>query len=191
MSERRWQGGLLQVYVEGSGSDPMAGLRNGGFGILLRDIELATLVAVAEGEKDRLAVDLDSIAGIEADDAGARFVMERLGIGVVATRRPAIAALVAAAGGFGLAQIFAFDSTGLRRAQEGHAELPGVGTMISPGPVLSHLTEADVAALPRPIVADGLIDGLDRARAILRVADSVVVDLECARELLASRAMRS
>ncbi len=188
MAERRWQGTLERIYVEACAPESIAGFRHSGFGVLLRDLELSTLVAVADGPTDRFAVDLDSVAGLEADDAGVRFVMERLGILVVITRRPAIAALAAARGGLGLAQVFAFDSTGLRRAHETDRPEPGVGTVVSPGPVLSHLTREDLASLPRPIVADGLIDGAERALGILRLADSVVVDLETAREVLSAPA---
>ena len=130
-------------------------------------------------------MDLESVDGLGADDAAARFVVEKLGIRIVMTRRPALAALVAEAGGLGLVHVFAFDSTGLGRALESHPARPRVGTVISPGPVLSHLTAADLERLPRPLVADGLIDAPDRARRLLAVADSVVVSPDCARGLAA------
>jgi glycerol-3-phosphate responsive antiterminator len=174
------------VFVVGSGREPLAGAADLEFGILLRDLDLMTLVAVAEAGTERIAVDLDSVYGLGADDAAAKFVVERLGIRIVMTRRPSLAALVAESGGLGLVRVFAFDSTGLERALESHPARPRVGTVISPGPVLSHLTAADLERLPRPIVADGLIDAPDRARRLLAVADSVVVDPECARGLAAA-----
>jgi glycerol-3-phosphate responsive antiterminator len=176
---------LPTVFVVGSGRDPLAGLGDLEFGILLRDLDLMTLVGVAEAGPERIAVDLDGVDGLGADDAAARFVVKRLEIRIVMTRRPALAAFVAAAGGLGLVHIFAFDSTGLGHALESHPAGPRVGTVISPGPVLSHLTAADLERLPRPIVADGLIDAPDRARRLLAIADSVVVNLECARGLAA------
>jgi glycerol-3-phosphate responsive antiterminator len=179
---------LPTVFVVGSGRDPLAGAGDLEFGILLRDLDLMTLVVVAEAGPERIAVDLESVDGLRADDAAARFVVERLGIRIVMTRRPALAALVAETGGLGLVHVFAFDSTGLGRALESHPARPRVGTVISPGPVLSHLTAADLERLPRPLIADGLIDAPDRARRLLTVADSVVVSPDCALGLAAGMA---
>jgi glycerol uptake operon antiterminator len=149
-------------------------------GILLRDVDLVTLAVVAESEPNGIAVDIDGVDGLNADEAAVRFVMTTLGIRIVVTRRPALAELVAEAGGLGLVHVFAFDSTGLNRALENHPARPGVGTVISPGPVLSHLTADDLRRLPRPIVADGLIDAPERARQLLTIAESVVVSAQCA-----------
>jgi glycerol-3-phosphate responsive antiterminator len=149
-------------------------------GILLRDLDLMTLIGVAEAGSEAVAVDLDSVDGLSADEAGARFVMGRLGVRVVMTHRPALAALVAEAGGLSLVHVFAFDSTGLTKALENHPARRGVGTAISPGPVLSHLTAADLERLPRPIVAYGLIESPGRARQLLTIADSVVVGADSA-----------
>ena len=174
---------LPSVFIASSGREPLAGVADLGAGILLRDLDLMTLVGVAEAWPEVIAVDLDNVDGLSADDAGARFVMGRLGIRIVMTRRPALAALVAEAGCLGLVHVFAFDSTGLRRALESHPTRNRVGTVISPGPVLSHLTADDLEHLPRPIVAYGLIDAPDQARQLLKIADSVVVGPECARGL--------
>jgi len=184
LPERRATPHLAKYFVVGSGKDPLAGA-DPRFGVLLRDLDLTTLATLAGGATDRLAVDIESVSGLNADDAGATFVVERLGIGIVITRRPALAALVAEAGGLGLVQVLAFDSTGLGRSLENHVERPGVGTVVSPGPVLSHFTVQEIARLPRPIMADGLIDTPDRARRIFGLADSVVLDLEVARVVAA------
>jgi glycerol-3-phosphate responsive antiterminator len=175
---------LLPVFVGSSGRETLAGAEDLEVGILLRDLDLMTLVGVAEAGPEGIAVDLDSVDGLSADDAGARFVVGKLGVRIVMTRRPALAALVAEAGGLGLVHVFAFDSTGLKRALESHPARHRVGTVISPGPVLSHLTADDLEHLPRPIVAYGLIDTPDRARQLLTIADSVVVGPECARGLV-------
>lgn len=174
---------LPPVFVAGSGRLSLDGAGDVEVGILLRDLDLTSLVVQAEAGRERLAVDLDGVDGLNADEAGARFVVGSLGIGIVMTRRPALAALAAEAGALGLVHIFAFDSTGLKRALESHPARPGVGTVISPGPVLSHLTAGDLESLPRPIVADGLINSPDAARRLLVTADSVVVGLECAMSL--------
>lgn len=175
---------LPAVFIASSGREPLAGAGDLEVGILLRDLDLMTLIGVAEAGPEDIAVDLDSVDGLSADDAGARFVTGRLGVRIVMTRRPALAALVAEAGCLGLVHVFAFDSTGLNRALESHPARNGVGTVISPGPVLSHLTADDLERLPRPIVAYGLIDAPDRARQLLTIADGVVVGPECARGLV-------
>jgi glycerol-3-phosphate responsive antiterminator len=177
---------LPTVFIASSGRDPVARAGDLELGILLRDLDLMTLLAVAESGPEGIAVDLDSVDGLSADDAGVRFVMDRLGIRIVMTRRPALAAVVAEAGGLGLVHVFAFDSTGLKRALEGDTSRPRVGTVISPGPVLSHLTPQELERLPRPIVAYGLIDTTERARHLLTIADTVVVGQDCARDLLAA-----
>ena len=174
---------LPPVFVASSGQGLMARERDMEVGILLRDLDLMTLVGVAEAGSEGIAVDLDSVDGLNADNAGARYVMGRLGVRVVMTRRPALAAFVADAGCLGLVHVLAFDSTGLARALESHPARHGVGTVISPGPVLSHLTAGDLERLPRPIVAYGLIDTPERAHQLLAIADSVVVGPDCARGL--------
>ena len=60
-----------------------------------------------------LAVDIDSVAGLGSDDEAIEFVTGRLGIRVVLTRRPQVAAHVAERGHLGLVHVFAYDSTGM------------------------------------------------------------------------------
>ena len=103
------------------------------------------------------------------------FVVQRLGIEVVLTRRPQLAAGAAALGGIGLLQVLAFDSTGLLRALVAHPRQPRVGTAMSPGLVLAHLLPEELGRLPRPILAYGLIHTPEAAASILARADSVVV----------------
>lgn len=175
---------LLRVFVASTGREQISGAGDLAVGTLLRDVDLMTLVSVAEAGPEGIAVDLDSVDGLNADDAGVKFVVGRLGIRIVMTRRPALASLVAETGCLGLVHVFAFDSTGLGRALEGRTLPHGVGTVISPGPVLSHMTADDLGRLPRPIVAYGLIDSSDRARHLLTIADSVVVGRDCATGLV-------
>lgn len=172
-----------RIFVASNGKAPLDLDERLGGAVLLRDLDLATLVQVAESARPPLALDIDSIDGLNTDAAGARFVVAGLGICVVFTRRPAIASYVAELGGIGLLRVLAFDSTGLSRSVEGHVSLPGVGTAISPGPVLAHLSIDDIARLPHPIVAYGLIPTASLARSLLRVADSVVLAPEMAIEL--------
>src|SRR5712691_11552960 len=102
-------------------------------GILVRDTDLATLVHRAGSDCPPQAVDLDSVAGLGSDDHAVDFVTDRLGIPIVLTRRPQLAARAAARGYLGLLHVFAYDSTGLRRSLEGHPRTAGVGSVITPG----------------------------------------------------------
>lgn len=149
-------------------------------GVLLRDLDLFALQTAAESGRPLLAVDLDSVEGLNADVAAVAFVVGRLGIEIVMTRRPALARRAADLGAFALARVFAFDSTGLGRSLDAHPGGPGVGTVISPGPALAHISPQDRARIPRPIVAYGLIGTPERALSLLRLADAVVVPAELA-----------
>lgn len=180
---------LPPFLISSSGLEPLAWDGPLEAGTLLRDLDLMTLVAAAEAGPENIALDLDSVDGLNADEAGARFVTGRLGIRIVMTRRPALAAVVAEEGCLGLVHVYAFDSTGLKRALESHPAGNGVGTVISPGPVLSHLTADDLEHLPRPIVAYGLIDAPDRARQLLTIANCVVVGPELVSGLAGGRSL--
>jgi glycerol-3-phosphate responsive antiterminator len=144
-------------------------------GVLVRDTDLATLVHRAASDCCPQAVDIDSVAGLGADDFAIDYVIGRLGIPIVLTRRPQLAARAVERGGLGLLHVFAYDSTGMHRSLEGHPRSAGVGSVVTPGLVILHLRDDELAAIPRPILAYGLIDDVDAARACLAVADAIVV----------------
>jgi hypothetical protein len=50
-----------------------------------------------------------------------------------------------------------------------------VGSVVTPGLVILHLRDDELASIPRPILAYGLIDAVEDARACLALADAVVV----------------
>lgn len=140
----------------------------------LRDLDLAGLVAAAR-RGTPLAVDLDSVDGLAADAAAVRFVVAELGIRVVASRRPSVAEEAVRWGALGLVHVFAFDSTGVARALESHPKGDGTGTIVSPGLVIGHMTGEELAVLPPPVVAYGLIEDEATARRLLELVDAVVV----------------
>lgn len=140
----------------------------------VRDLDLGALVAAAE-HRPLLAVDLDSVGGLAADAAAVRFVVADLGVRVVASRRPSVAEEAARLGALGLVHVFGFDSTGVARALESHPKRPGTGTLVSPGLVVRHMTAEELAALPRPLVAYGLVEDVTAARRLLELVDAVVV----------------
>jgi glycerol-3-phosphate responsive antiterminator len=148
-------------------------------GILLRDIDLTSAVErAANGEA--LAIDLDSVRGIESDEAAADFVMGTLGIRIVMTRRARVAEHVAVNGGLGLLHALAFDSTGLNRSLERSAPDAGVGTVLSPGAVVPHMRPSELERLDRPIVAYGLLTRTADVLDCLELADCVVLRQEVA-----------
>lgn len=144
-------------------------------GVLVRDTDLAALVHRAESDCPPQAVDIDSVAGLGSDDAAVDFVTRRLGIRIVLARRPQIAARVAERGHLGLVHVFGYDSTGMARSLESHPRRPGVGSLLSPGLVIVHLRPDELAELPRPIVAYGLIEDVEDAYACQTLADAIVV----------------
>jgi glycerol-3-phosphate responsive antiterminator len=144
-------------------------------GLLLRDTDLDVLIHRSMASVRPVAVDMDTIAGLGADESAVAFVVRTLGIGIVLTRRPQLAACAAELGGLGLLQVMAFDSTGLLRSLASHPRAPRVGTAVSPGLVLPHLRREEIAQLPRPILAYGLIESREAARAVIGCADSLAV----------------
>jgi glycerol-3-phosphate responsive antiterminator len=146
-----------------------------GAGILVRDTDLGGLVHAAGSASPPDAVDLDSIAGLGSDDAAIDFVTGRLGIRIVLTRRPQLAARAAAQGHLGLVHVYAYDSTGMGRSLDGHPRTRNVGSVLSPGLVIAHLREDELSVIPRPLLAYGLIDHVDDARRCLALADSIVL----------------
>jgi glycerol-3-phosphate responsive antiterminator len=154
-------------------------------GVLIRDTDLATFVHRAASDCPPVAVDIDSVAGLGTDDDALAFVMARLGIGIVLTRRPQVAARVAELGGLGLVHVFAYDSTGMVRSLETHPRSARVGSVLSPALVILHLQPDELARVPRPVVAYGLIEDVAGARACGELADAIVVRPSVAAKLAA------
>jgi glycerol-3-phosphate responsive antiterminator len=153
-------------------------------GILLRDIDLTSAVERAANGEAPLAIDLDSVRGMESDEAATDFVMGTLGIRIVMTRRARVAAHVAQRGGLGLLHALAFDSTGLNRALEGSVPAAaGVGTVVSPGAVVPHMRPSELRRLARPIVAYGLLTRTADVLDCLELADCVVLRQDVAHAL--------
>ena len=180
---------LPRVLVADTGHDGTSPPPGIDAGILLRNTDLAALIDCALSAAAPLAVDLDTVRGLDSDDAAVHFLRRRLSIGIMVTRRPQAARAFAAAGGLALLNVLAFDSTGLRRSLLGHPRGERVGTVISPGLVLHHMLPSELALLVRPVVAYGLIDSAADALATLAVADGVVVRPQVAAGLAESEAL--
>jgi glycerol-3-phosphate responsive antiterminator len=166
---------LPAILVASDGHHPVHAPLELDAGILVRDTDLATLVHRAGSDCPAQAVDIDSIGGLGSDDYAVDFATGRLAIGIVLTRRPQLAARAVERGRIGLLHVYAYDSTGLHRSLEGHPRTAGMGSVVTPGLVILHLRDDELAAIPRPILAYGLIDEVEDARACLAVADAIVV----------------
>jgi glycerol-3-phosphate responsive antiterminator len=145
-------------------------------GVLLHSTTLSDLIRLAAAATWPLALDLDSVEGLDPSPAAVTFAVERLGIRVLLSRRPALVAWAQHHGCLPLLRVSCLDSTGFERALAGHPG-PSVGTAISPGLVLAHLQPGQRSRLPRPLLAYGMIRRPEEAAAARRAgADSIVID---------------
>jgi Glycerol-3-phosphate responsive antiterminator (mRNA-binding) len=178
---------LPRILIADNGREPIQPQPGLQYGRLLRDADLPTVIAAVVATVGPLALDIDTIHGLQTDDAAVDFVIRRLGIGIVLTRRPQTAARVAQLGCLALLHVLAFDSTGMARSLDGHPRVAGVGTVVSPGLVLPHMRPSEVEELPRPILAYGLISDPADAWACLQLADGVVLRADAAARLASWR----
>jgi glycerol-3-phosphate responsive antiterminator len=179
--------GLPSILIASDGHHAVHAPPGVDCGVLVRDTDLATLVHRAASDCAPQAVDIDSIAGLGSDGYAVDFITGRLAIPIVLTRRPQLAARAVERGAVGLLHVFAYDSTGLRRSLEGHPRTEGIGSVVTPGLVILHLRDDELASMPRPILAYGLIDDVEDARACLAVADAIVVRPGLAAKLAAEQ----
>jgi glycerol-3-phosphate responsive antiterminator len=170
-----WFGVHLPRVLEASdGRADWVPPRTGDVGLLLRDTSLAATVAHS-ARPYSVAVDIDSVEGLSDDRAACEFLVRRLGFQIVLAHHPATAANIADLGALALLRVFAVDGTGLRSSLESHPSGEGIGSAVSPGLVLPHLGADELALLPRPILAYGLIDRPVDINACMRCADALVL----------------
>lgn len=137
-------------------SDRLTRLPRSEEGLLFHNLTLAELIHLSSTVERPQAVDLDTVEGMAPDTAGLAFLVGRLGIRTVITRRPTLARRAAELGCLALLRVHCLDSTGLERALEGHPG-PPVGTAVSPGLILAHLPPHQRQRLPQPVLAYGLL----------------------------------
>lgn len=178
---------LPRILVADDGRHPIEPAVELDHGLLLRDTDLSVVVARAASAPIQLAVDIDTVRGLGADEAAVEFIVRRLGIEIVLTRRSATALHAAELGGLALLHVLAFDSTGLHRSLDGHPRTAGVGTVVSPGLVLSHMSDGELASLSRPILGYGLMTEPDDIDGCLAIADGVVLRPDPARHYASMR----
>lgn len=164
---------LPRLLLAATGSPRLAGPEIGG--VLVHDLSLLDVVRLSAATALPLAVDVDTVEGLAPDAAAIAFLAHRLRLPIVITRRPALAARAGELGCLALLHVHCLDSTGWERAMAAHPG-PPVGTAVSPGLILSHLDARERAALPRPVLAYGLVRRREeREAAFAAGADGLVV----------------
>ncbi|TMC05771.1 MAG: glycerol-3-phosphate responsive antiterminator [Chloroflexi bacterium] len=163
--------GLPAVFVS---ARERGGRTPAGAGLLIHDQSLIDLVRISAQRDVPLAVDLDTVEGLAPDEAAIAFLAERLGVAIIITRRPALAALAPRFACRSLLHVHCLDSTGLERALAAHPGDP-VGTALSPGLMLAQLSAAERRRLPAPVVAYGLVRGPEERDAALAAGAAGVV----------------
>ena len=165
---------LPRVFEASDGHSEWRPPGSGDVGLLLRDTSLAALVSHS-GRPYSVAVDIDSVEGLSDDKAACEFLVRTLGFRIVLAHHSTAAANIADLGALALLRVFAVDSTGLRSSLESHPAREGIGCAVSPGLVLPHLGDDELALLPRPILAYGLIDLPADIAACMSCADAIVL----------------
>lgn len=127
-----------------------------GTGLIAARLDLEHLLQSVAGTTLPVAVDLDEVDGLAADERAVAFLSRRLGVHAIVTRHGPAAAAAAELGMVAFLRVHALDSTGLERSLAGHPGA-GVGTAVAPGLVLPYLAPTQLAALPRPLLAYGLV----------------------------------
>lgn len=164
---------LPRLLVAATGSPRRPGPEIGG--VLVHDVNLLELVRLSAATALPLALDVDTVEGLAPDAAAIAFLAHRLLVPILVTRRPALAAQAGELGCLALLHVHCLDSTGWERGMAAHPG-PPVGTAVSPGLILSHLDARERAALPRPVLAYGLVRRpQERDAAFAAGADGLVV----------------
>ncbi len=165
---------LPRVLVASDGRAEWQPPESSEVGLLLRNTTLAALVA-RSGRPYPVAVDIDSVEGLSDDNAACEFLVRRLGFSIILAHHAAAAGHIADLGALALLRVFAVDSSGLRTSLESRPTSDRIGSVVSPGLVLPNLADDDLAMLPRPILAYGLLDRPADIVACMGRADSVVL----------------
>jgi glycerol-3-phosphate responsive antiterminator len=144
-------------------------------GVMAAKLDLEHLIQSVAGTSLRVVVDLDEVDGLASDPPAVAFLARRLGVKAIVTRHVPAAEAAVALGGIAFLRIHALDSTGLERSLSAHPRTAGMGSAVAPGLVLPYLAPEQVAALPRPVLAYGLIRTAEEADACRRAGARSVV----------------
>lgn len=139
--------------------------------MLLRHCNLFEFTALLESAHRcgcSVYVNVDHIDGIHADNAGLRYIAERLQVTGIASNHPKILSIGKQFGLETIQRIFAVDSTGLEMALES-VDTAYVDILdFSPALVVPYLIPQLKSSFPLPFMASGLLYTADQLQAVLR-----------------------
>ena len=139
--------------------------------MLLRHCNLFEFTALLESAHRcgcSVYVNVDHIDGIHADNAGLRYIAERLQVTGIASNHPKILSIGKQFGLETIQRIFAVDSTGLEMALES-VDTAYVDVLdFSPALVVPYLIPQLKSSFPLPFMASGLLYTADQLQAVLR-----------------------
>lgn len=139
--------------------------------MLLRHCNLFEFTALLESAHRcgcSVYVNVDHIDGIHADNAGLRYIAERLHVAGIASNHPKILSIGKQFGLETIQRIFAVDSTGLEMALES-VDTAYVDILdFSPALVVPYVIPQLKSSFPLPFMASGLLYTADQLQAVLR-----------------------
>ena len=138
--------------------------------MFLRHCNLFEFVALLESAHRcgcSVYVNIDHIDGIHADNAGLRYIAERLHVTGIVSNHPKILSIGKQFGLETIQRIFAVDSTGLEMALES-VDTAYVDILdFSPALVVPHLSPQLKSSFPLPFMASGLLDTPEQLEVVL------------------------
>ncbi|HLJ34348.1 MAG TPA: glycerol-3-phosphate responsive antiterminator [Ktedonobacteraceae bacterium] len=139
--------------------------------MLLRHCNLFEFTALLESAHRcgcSVYVNVDHIDGIHADNAGLRYIAERLHVTGIASNHPKILSIGKQFGLETIQRIFAVDSTGLEMALES-VDTAYIDILdFSPALVVPYVIPQLESLFPLPFMASGLLYTADQLQAVLR-----------------------
>jgi glycerol-3-phosphate responsive antiterminator len=167
---------MPSTLVRVGGRDRWPAALPSGAGVMVAGLDLEHLIQSVAGVELPVIVDLDQVDGLAPDERAVAFLVRRLEVSAIVTRHASAAAAAVDLGTAAFLRVHALDSTGLERSLAAHPRTAGLGTAIAPGLVLPYLTPDQLAALPRPLLAYGLLRTAGEVDACRRVGARCVLE---------------
>jgi glycerol uptake operon antiterminator len=138
--------------------------------LALRYCNLFDLAATLEQARRRgyqFYLDIDTCDGIHPDEAGIRYLAERLQISGIGSHNPRVLALGKRQGLLTIQRFFVLDSTGLE-SELSTIDFQMIDALnISPALVIPHIVQWLNGRLPVPFLGSGLVSNHEQVKAII------------------------
>jgi glycerol uptake operon antiterminator len=129
--------------------------------------EVEALLRTHGGHRPALFVYADQMEGVNADQAGLRFLAEQVGVRGIISLRPSTLALARELGLEAIQRLFALDSTGWETARNAFVAAVVSMVEIAPALVLPYLGASLTEQLGVPFLASGLVTSRQQIDRIL------------------------